>query len=227
MSAARRSVMFSPTLAMVSAMASATVMLPTGALRIFSTSGPVPSAALAIIFTRPWNRSLRATKSVSELTSTRMPLLPAMATPIRPSAATRPAFLAALDSPFLRSQSTAASRLPPLSLSAALQSIMPAPVWSRSSLTMPALMFAMGQYPWDLCPCHAEAKRFRRSEIPSPRMIPKSGNRFSDQIMRKQHLLGLGRLLLRLGHPAFDAAGEPNLFADLVRGDRRQFGDLP
>ena len=53
-----------------------------------------------------------------------------------PSAATRPAFFAALDRPFLRSQSTAASRLPAVSLSAALQSIMPAPVWSRSSFTM-------------------------------------------------------------------------------------------
>src|SRR5271169_3144153 len=208
-------------------MASAMVMEPAFAARILLTSGPMPSATPAMIFTRPWNRSLRATKSVSEFTSTTTPLLALTATPIKPSAATRPAFFAALDSPFLRSQSTAASRLPSLSLSAALQSIMPAPVWSRSSFTMPALMFAMGQYPWDLCPCHAEAKRFRRSEIPSPRMIPKSGNRFSDQIMRKQHLLGLGRLLLRLGHPAFDAAGEPNLFADLVRGDRRQFGDLP
>ena len=48
--------------------------------------------------------------------------------PIRPSAATRPAFLAALDRPFLRSQSCAACMSPLLSVSAALQSIMPAPV---------------------------------------------------------------------------------------------------
>jgi hypothetical protein len=57
-------------------------------------------------------------------------------TPIRPSAATRPDFFAALDSPFLRSQSCAAVMSPLVSLSAALQSIMPAPVDSRSSLTI-------------------------------------------------------------------------------------------
>ena len=68
--------MFSPIFAIVSAMASATVMLPTLAALIFSTSVPALSATPAIIFTRPWNRSLRATKSVSELTSTTTPLVP-------------------------------------------------------------------------------------------------------------------------------------------------------
>ena len=43
-----------------------------------------------------WNFSLRATKSVSELTSTSAASLASAARPIRPSAATRPAFLAAL-----------------------------------------------------------------------------------------------------------------------------------
>ena len=43
---------------------------------IFSTSVPAESATSAIILTRPWNRSLRATKSVSELTSTTTPLVP-------------------------------------------------------------------------------------------------------------------------------------------------------
>jgi hypothetical protein len=66
------------------------------------------------------------------------------ATPIKPSAAIRPAFFAALANPFLRSQSTAASRSPSLSPSAALQSIMPAPVLSRSSFTMFAVIFAIG-----------------------------------------------------------------------------------
>ncbi len=66
-----------------------------------------------------------------------------MATPIRPSAATRPAFLAAFDRPFLRSQSTAASMSPSVSPSAALQSIMPAPVVSRRSLTICAVMLAI------------------------------------------------------------------------------------
>src|ERR1700689_3809488 len=178
--------MFSPTLAMVSATVSAMVTLPTLAARILSTSAPAPSATLAIIFTRPWNKSLRATKSVSEFTSTRMPLVAATATPIRPSAASRPAFFAALDRPFLRSQSTAASRLPALSLSAALQSIMPAPVWSRSSLTMDALIFVIC-----CAPLHF-----------------------------------LGGHFLGLGDPAFDTARKPDLFADIVRGGRREFRDL-
>src|SRR5271155_2469939 len=183
-SAARRNVMFSPTLAMVSAMASAMVMLPAFAARILLTSEPAVSAAPAIIFTSPWNRSLRATKSVSEFTSTTMPLLPAMATPTSPSAATRPAFFAAFDRPFLRSQSTAASRLPALSLSAALQSIMPAPVCSRSSFTMDALIVVV------------------------------VGSYF------------FGGHFLRLGDPALDAAGQTDLLADIVRGDRREFGNL-
>src|SRR5579864_307836 len=135
--------MFSPILAMVSAMASAIVMLPTLAALILSTSVPVVSATPAIIFTKPWNRSLRATKSVSELTSTTTPLVPWTCTPIRPSAATRPAFLAAFDRPFLRSQSCAACISPSVSVSAALQSIMPAPVDSRSSLTIWAVIFAI------------------------------------------------------------------------------------
>src|SRR6266571_1843483 len=72
-----------------------------------------------------------------------MPLFATSATPIRPSAATRPAFFAAFANPFLRSQSTAGSILPPVSVSAALQSIMPAPVWSRSSFTICEVIFAI------------------------------------------------------------------------------------
>ena len=135
--------MFSPILATVSAIASAIVMPPTLAALIASTSVPTSSATSAIIRTKPWNRSLRATKSVSELTSTTTPFLPLTAAPVRPSAATRPAFLAAFARPFLRSQSTAASMLPSFSPSAALQSIMPAPVASRSSLTICAEMLAI------------------------------------------------------------------------------------
>ena len=78
--------------------------------------------------TRAWKSWLRATKSVSLLTSTRAPRRPAASSPIRPWEATRPAFLAAAASPFLRSQSTAASKSPADSVSAVLQSIMPAPV---------------------------------------------------------------------------------------------------
>src|SRR5215469_15370126 len=112
--------------------------------------------------------------------------------PIRPSAATRPAFFAAFDKPFLRSQSTAASRLPPLSASAALQSIMPAPVWSRSSFTMPALIvvvIAVGPCWVTLRPRFATLGNhlFARLRIPGVRL----------RRALERRLLGLGRELLR------------------------------
>src|SRR5580658_8167253 len=55
--------------------------------------------------------------------------------PTDPSDATRPARPAAAAIPFSRSQTTAFSRSPDASDSARLQSMMPAPVFSRSSLT--------------------------------------------------------------------------------------------
>ena len=58
-----------------------------------------------------------------------------MYAPMAPSAAMRDAFLSAEAMPFLRSHTTASSRSPPHSPSAFLQSIMPAPDLSRSSLT--------------------------------------------------------------------------------------------
>ncbi len=70
--------------------------------------------------TKPWNCSLRATKSVSALISTRAPVAPFDVTTTRPSAAMRPAFLAAAARPFLRSQSTAASISAPFSARACL-----------------------------------------------------------------------------------------------------------
>src|SRR3546814_654476 len=94
--------------------------------------------------TKPWNCSFLATKSVSLLTSTIAPRVPSVATPTRPSAATRPAFLAAAARPLVRSQSIDASMSPWFSASAFLQSIMPAPVRSRSSLTRAAVISAMG-----------------------------------------------------------------------------------
>ena len=63
--------------------------------------------------------------------------------PTRPSAATRPAFFAAFAKPFVRNQSIACSILPSASFNAALQSIMPAPVVSRSSFTMLAVISAI------------------------------------------------------------------------------------
>ena len=137
--------MFSPIVAMAPEMASRTVP-PLGAAsaRIASTSPPFFSATPATSRASAWKSALRATKSVSELTSTTTPFVPSTSTATRPSAATRPDFLAALVMPFLRSQSTAASTSPDVSLRAFLQSIMPAPVFSRRSFTIAAETVAMG-----------------------------------------------------------------------------------
>ena len=150
--------MFSPMVAIASEIAVSTVTLPAFAALIFSTSAPTASATCAIILTKPWNCSLRATKSVSELTSTTTPLLTDVSAPIRPSAATRPAFFAALDSPFLRSQSMAACISPLFSASACLQSIMPTPVVSRRSLTIAAVIVAIVAI---LCLYGRRRRRFR------------------------------------------------------------------
>ena len=63
--------------------------------------------------------------------------------PDEPSDVARPAFLAALASPFFRKIVVASSKFPPASSSAVLQSIMPAPVWSRSFFTSLAVIVAM------------------------------------------------------------------------------------
>ena len=162
--------MFSPIVAIADDTASATVIEPALAALIASMSSlPALSATSAIIFTRPWKWSLRATKSVSELTSTIAPFFGATICPIRPSAATRPAFLAALDRPFLRSQSTAASMSPLVSPSAALQSIMPAPVLSRRSFTIEAVIVAM--FKSYICARHARPKgAARRLHALGPRI---------------------------------------------------------
>src|ERR1700752_5095234 len=85
----------------------------------------------------------RATKSVSQLTSTIAAgrASPDLAITTTPSAATRAAFLSALARPWRRMSSAAASRSPLVSTSAFLHSIMPAPVRSRSCLTVSAVMF--------------------------------------------------------------------------------------
>ena len=89
--------------------------------------------------------SSRATKSVSEFTSRMKATVLSSDTLTRetPSAAVRPAFLAAFRPEDLRSSSIAASTLPSASTSAFLHSIMPRPVRSRSSLTIAAVIAAM------------------------------------------------------------------------------------
>src|SRR6202158_5828128 len=216
--------MFSPMVAMASAIAVSTVTLPTLAALIFSTSAPTSSATCAIILTSPWNCSLRATKSVSELTSTTTPLLPAVCAPIRPSAATRPAFFAALDKPFLRSQSIAACMSPSFSESACLQSIMPTPVVSRRSLTIAAVIVAIVQRPLPVRGVAARPWPSRPATISNDlnwKLVAGMFRPARSALFRfRGHRLGLG-------HPAIGSARKSDLFADLVGGVVIEFGQLP
>src|SRR5580692_11259614 len=218
--------MFSPMVAMASAMAVSTVTLPTLAALIFSISAPTSSATWAIIFTSPWKCSLRATKSVSELTSTTTPLVPLVSAAIRPSAATRPAFLAAFDRPFLRSQSCAACMSPSLSVSAALQSIMPAPVDSRRSLTIAAVIVAIVAIA--LClrrwwPRGSTSAAIHRHRCRKLECAGGAGRNFRPAYL----LFRFSGKRLGLGHPSVCAARKADLFADLVGRIVIEFGQLP
>src|SRR6202790_4360160 len=219
--------MFSPMVAIASEIAVSTVTSPTLAALIFSTTAPWWSATWAIILTRPWNCSLRATKSVSELTSTTTPLVPDVSAPIRPSAATRPAFFAAFDKPFLRSQSIAACMSPSFSESACLQSIMPTPVVSRRSLTIAAVIVAIVERP---CCLSGRPRRgtCRLAAIHHQEMSNSESEAVAGKIPAT--LLALFRFRghrLGLGDPAIGAARKSDLFADLVRGVVIEFGELP
>ena len=101
---------------------------------------PVLAAWATMSAASCWNCSFLATKSVSQFSSIRAP----SAAATRPLVALRSAprsltFVA----PLMRRISTALSKSPSASSSAFLQSIIPAPVASRSFLTSAAVMFAM------------------------------------------------------------------------------------
>src|SRR6185312_5416644 len=172
-------------------------------------SPPLSSAALATWPTNFWNCSLRPTKSVSALTSITAPRVPLAVTPTRPSAAIRPAFFDAADKPLVRSQSIAFSRSPWTSFSAFLQSIMPAPVFSRSSLTSDAVISAilqLHQYKWG------------RSCGPAPELVRGGPALFGRRCLGARAVgLGggniVGRRLVELAHVA---AGSGDLGADAV-----------
>src|SRR5690606_9945888 len=108
-------------------------------------------ACSTLLATKFLKSSCRARKSVWELTSmiTARLLSSATLTAIEPSAAMLPAFLAALMAPAARMSSMAFSMSPPAAVSAFLQSIMPWPVRSRSSLTRAAVISAMFANPLD------------------------------------------------------------------------------
>ena len=87
--------------------------------------------------------SFLATKSVSQFTSTRIPFFRSALTALEiiPSPASRPAFFAAEATPFLRRIEIASSKSPLVSANARLQSIRPAPVFSRKSITASFVIF--------------------------------------------------------------------------------------
>jgi hypothetical protein len=149
--AERRTIMFSPMLAIRLVSIDCTVSPPSTEAALIASTPSTSRAATAILRAAAWNSSLRATKSVSALTSTTVAVWPApssrTATATRPSAATRSDFLAALDRPLVRSQSIEASTLPSFSTSARLQSIMPAPDFSRRSFTSAAVISAIAHSP--------------------------------------------------------------------------------
>src|SRR5690606_7045521 len=138
-------------------------MRPTRAVRTCSTVPPsigncasASTSAGACVATRSASvranatkSSLRATKSVSLLTSTSAPSFASSAihTATMPSAATRAAALLALLPSFTRRISSARARSPPASASAFLHSIIGASVFSRSSLTMLAVIAVIGSLP--------------------------------------------------------------------------------
>src|SRR6478735_7162747 len=199
--------MRSPSVAPIWAMTSPTVE-PSKACAAMSVSPWV--AIWAVSAPRAFRKSAPlATKSVSQLSSTTAPTLPSTTTPTAPWSAARPARLFAPARPFLRSQSLAASMSPSDSVSAFLQSIIPAPVALRSAATSFALMSAI-----------ARAVSLGVSRGRGGRLLGGDGGRRSPG-------LGLGRgcsrllgRLLRLG------LGEPLLALGRVGGGRVAGGGL-
>jgi len=133
----RRNEIFSPIFATFSFSMSAKETPPSpGRSNASETSfGSFPFTVAAIRLTNSWKSSVLATKSVSQFTSTSAADPGATWAATTPSEAIRDAFFAAAARPFFRRTSTASSRLPPDSVRAFLQSIIPAPVFSRSSRT--------------------------------------------------------------------------------------------
>ncbi len=116
--ATRESRMFSPILAILPAIACSTVCSGSKAhFAAFAASASARPSAIAwsaSAWANSWYSAVRATKSVSQLSSTIPARRPSAdrATATRPSFAVRPAFLAAADRPFLRRIFTASSRSP-------------------------------------------------------------------------------------------------------------------
>ena len=137
--------MFSPIVAIFPTNTSCTVF-PSSAIedsanKSSTVAGLFFTTCFATSITNALNSSFFPTKSVSELTSTIAPTFPSsdIYASTSPSAATLPDFLAAFAIPLSRKSSDAFSKSPSVSVNTFLQSIIPAPVFSLSSLTNAAV----------------------------------------------------------------------------------------
>src|SRR5688572_25431411 len=112
---------------------------------VSAATAPSPSlsTASAIFCVSARNALFLAVKSVSDLSCTSAARLLPTAAATAPSRFSRSERSAALAKPFLRNSSTALSKSPSLSMSAFLQSIMPAPVASRRRFTSFAVISAI------------------------------------------------------------------------------------
>jgi hypothetical protein len=137
MCATRFTTMFSPSLAIEAVMRSATFSPSIGVCSSASAEPACASRATARARSAASRvkSSVRATKSVSQPSSTMPPRSPAVAIATIPSLVARPSRLPAFARPRSRNSSTARLRSPPASARTFLQSIMPAPVCSRSAFT--------------------------------------------------------------------------------------------
>src|SRR5437588_3623600 len=206
--------------------------LPASSARSVSSSasapGPPASTASSTLRAKARNSSLFETGSVSEPTATIVPLLPSAATRsiTLPSVVARPARFAAVAMPCSRRSRLAASRSPFVSCSARLQSIIPAPVWSRSSLTSFAEISAIGAL---LCVCGSRLRsrlfgsgllggRLVRGRLVSGRLAGRLLARRDDLVVPFRHGL---RLLRggRLGAVAVRLGELPRRHLRLARGD--------
>src|SRR6476469_1018518 len=143
--ATRRSSSFSPIFADSALISSATVPVPRSVVSTASTVAPAAcwATTLTTRSASSWNSEFLATKSVSQSSSARAP--PTAAT--RPFAVVRSARLPMSFAPLMRRLSTALAKSPSDSSRARMQSIIPAPVSSRSRLTSAALVAMVGSVP--------------------------------------------------------------------------------
>src|SRR5919204_1074754 len=161
--------------------------------RPVSAPGPFASTASRTLLANARNSSLFETASVSQPTATMVPRFSSSAIryPTFPSGVGFSARFAPAAIPFSRRTRTAASMSPFVSCSARLQSIIGAPVWSRSSLTSAAEISAIRR---DLL--HLIR---RRGNLPvPPSRLPRSAS--ADGSLRDRLLTGCDLLVVALRH---------------------------